>query len=167
MKPIGLGWVVTGTLCLVGCAASGPALRSDPAEASSRIKAGSSTAVQVKTLLGNPWRTTNYGETYCGCPHGDFQEVWEYRGADSTGPYKLHIEFDERGIARILVKTSNVTGTARVLASSTADPTPHHGHHTHGEHHEGAHADEGPAPRANLEPVHAEHGAPAEPTAQP
>jgi|SRR5712692_1940649 len=139
MKSEWLGLVLTLTLCFIsGCVAGGPALRPDPAETSSKIKVGTSTAAQVKALLGTPWRTTNYGETYCGCPHADFQEVWEYRGADSTGRYRLHIEFDERGIARILVKTSNATGTARVLASSTPDQTPHSGHHAHSEHHHAA-----------------------------
>jgi hypothetical protein len=150
LKSRWLGLALTLTLCFIsGCVVGGPALRPDPAQASSRIQVGSSTAAQVKTILGTPWRTTNYGESYCGCPHSDLQEVWEYRGADSTGSYRLHIEFDDRGIARILVKTSNATGTARVLASSMPDQAPHGGQHAHSEHH------------------HAEHGLQAGPSAQP
>jgi hypothetical protein len=122
-------------LCLIsGCAAHSPAQRRDPAEASSRIQVGSFTQAQVKAVLGAPWRTTNYGESYCGCPHRDLQEVWEYRGADPAGAYKLHIEFDDAGIARTVAKIQGPRNSVTILASSKPNPAhehqpEHQGHH--------------------------------------
>lgn len=54
---------------------------------------------QVKALLGAPWRTVQYN---------DLDEVenefWEYRGKDSQGTYRVHIEFDKQGIVLIVGK---------------------------------------------------------------
>ncbi|HEY6619867.1 MAG TPA: outer membrane protein assembly factor BamE [Steroidobacteraceae bacterium] len=54
---------------------------------------------QVKALLGAPWRTVQYN---------DLDEVenefWEYRGKDSQGSYRVHIEFDKQGIVLIVGK---------------------------------------------------------------
>src|SRR5712692_821955 len=74
-------------------------------ETFSKIKAGSSTKAEVRALLGTPWRTTNYGD----CHAVDWQEVWEYRGQDTTGTYKLHVEFDDGGIARTVAKIPDKT----------------------------------------------------------
>lgn len=123
-------------LCLIsGCATQSPAQRRDPAEASSKIQVGSFTQAQVRAVLGVPWRTTNYGESYCGCPHRDLQEVWEYHGTDSAGAYKLHIEFDDAGIARTVAKIQGPRNSVTILASSK--PNPAHEHHPeHHRHHE-------------------------------
>jgi|GEM_PF-1467821 len=77
-----------------------------------KIKVGCSTDVDVKSLLGEPWRTTNYGEAHCGCYHHDMQEVWEYRGLDSSGSYTLHIEFDDDRLAQIVAKIPDRSGVA-------------------------------------------------------
>ncbi len=54
---------------------------------------------QVTALLGAPWRTVQYN---------DLDEVenefWEYRGKDTQGPYRVHIEFDKQGIVLIVRK---------------------------------------------------------------
>jgi hypothetical protein len=81
-------------------------------ETFAKIKVGDSTGDEVKKLLGTPWRITNYGETYCGCPHKDMQEVWEYRGRDSSGTYKYHIELDDEGVVH----------TARKIPDSARSP---------------------------------------------
>ncbi len=86
----------------------------------SKIKVGSTTEARVRELLGTPWRTTNYGD----CHPVDFQEIWEYRGQDSGGTYKLQIEFDEGGIARIVVKTPD-KGRPIVLAAAPSQDTKH------------------------------------------
>jgi hypothetical protein len=39
------------------------------------------------------------------------QEVWEYRGRDSSGTYKFHIEFDDDGVAQTATKIRD-TGAA-------------------------------------------------------
>jgi outer membrane protein assembly factor BamE (lipoprotein component of BamABCDE complex) len=54
---------------------------------------------QVKSLLGAPWRTVQYN---------DLDEVenefWEYRGKDSHGTYRVHVEFDRNGTVLIVGK---------------------------------------------------------------
>jgi hypothetical protein len=121
----------------------------------SNIKAGVSTRADVKAVLGAPWRATNYGETYCGCPYIDLQEVWEYRGADSTGPYKFHIEFDADGVAQILA-VAYQNGVVRILASNMPDGPAHSAHH----HHHGA------GPNTTPASAHAEHNSPSGVSAQ-
>jgi hypothetical protein len=34
----------------------------------------------------------------------DYQEIWEYLGQEEDGVFKVHIEFDEAHIARIVAK---------------------------------------------------------------
>ena len=90
----------------------------------------------MKAAIGAPWRVTNYGEVYCGCPHRDLQEAWEYRGTDSAGAYRLHVEFDDAGIARTVAKVQGPNNSVTILASSKpaeADDAEHHAHHHHSE----------------------------------
>jgi outer membrane protein assembly factor BamE (lipoprotein component of BamABCDE complex) len=67
-----------------------------------KIKAGHTTREQITELLGPPYRMTNYGD----CSPIDYQEFWEYVGHDTSGIFKIHIEFDDAGIARIIAKDS-------------------------------------------------------------
>jgi len=54
---------------------------------------------QVKSLLGAPWRTVQYNDE-----EEVENEIWEYRGQDSQGTYRLHIEFDQHGTVLIVGK---------------------------------------------------------------
>ncbi len=85
-----------------------------------KIKVGSSTGTQIKELLGAPWRTNNYGD----CNVVDYQETWEYLGHDADGRFKISIEFDEAGIARIVAKTP-AKGPVVVLAATPKSGTQH------------------------------------------
>jgi outer membrane protein assembly factor BamE (lipoprotein component of BamABCDE complex) len=87
-----------------------------------KIKVGTSTGDQIKELLGTPFRATNYGD----CNPIDYQEVWEYLGHDADGMFKIHIEFDEAGIARIVAKDTK-KGPIVVLAAAPK-PESHHEH---------------------------------------
>lgn len=87
-----------------------------------RIKVGSSSGAQVKELLGNPWRTVNYGD----CNPVDYQEIWEYLGRDANGNFKIDIAFDAVGIAQIVAKTP-AKGPVVVLAA-TPSPNASHQH---------------------------------------
>jgi outer membrane protein assembly factor BamE (lipoprotein component of BamABCDE complex) len=78
-----------------------------------KISVGSSTADQVKQLLGSPYRMTNYGD----CSPIDYQEFWDYLGHDANGLFIIHIEFDESHIARIIAKDSK-HGPIVVLAAA-------------------------------------------------
>jgi outer membrane protein assembly factor BamE (lipoprotein component of BamABCDE complex) len=66
-----------------------------------RIKVGSSTKAQIRDLLGPPWRTVMFADDD---DDEDNQEIWEYRGRDTMGTYKFHVEFDGKGITRLAVK---------------------------------------------------------------
>jgi outer membrane protein assembly factor BamE (lipoprotein component of BamABCDE complex) len=88
-----------------------------------KIKVGSTTSAQVQQLLGPPWRTTNYGD----CNPIDYQEFWEYVGKDSTGLFRIHIEFDEYHIARIVAKVPK-SGPITVLAAAPKPETQQHHH---------------------------------------
>ena len=87
-----------------------------------QIKVGGSTEAQVKELLGNPLRTTSYGD----CNVVDYQNIWEYQGHDASGRVKISIQFDEAGIARIVTKTPS-KGPVVVLAA-TPPPKAAHQH---------------------------------------
>jgi outer membrane protein assembly factor BamE (lipoprotein component of BamABCDE complex) len=90
-------------------------------ETVAKIKVGSSTSAQVEQLLGAPWRTTNYGD----CNPIDYQEFWEYVGQDSTGLFRIHIEFDEDHIARIVARVPQA-GPIKVLAAAPKPGKQHH-----------------------------------------
>lgn len=135
-------WLILGAVAAIGamgCASHTAATLPDPAasttaraitvEAISRIQPGRSTQAEVQAALGSPWRRTNYGETYCGCEHHDLQEVWEYRGVDSNGNYKLHLEFDEDGVAQTVAKIPGAGGAVRVMAAPPDDTHPVDGAH--------------------------------------
>ena len=54
---------------------------------------------QVKSLLGDPWRTVQYNDE-----EEIENEFWEYRGKDSHGTYRVHIEFDRHDTVLIVGK---------------------------------------------------------------
>jgi outer membrane protein assembly factor BamE (lipoprotein component of BamABCDE complex) len=54
---------------------------------------------QVKSLLGDPWRTVQYNDL-----DEIENEFWEYRGKDAHGTYRVHVEFDQHGIVVIVGK---------------------------------------------------------------
>ena len=64
-----------------------------------RLTPGVSTKTDVQSLLGPPWRTVQYNDM-----EELEDEIWEYRGTDSSGPYRIHIEFDPHDVVRIVGK---------------------------------------------------------------
>jgi hypothetical protein len=56
---------------------------------------------QVKSLLGDPWRTVQYNDID---ENESENEFWEYRGKDSHGTYRVHIEFDQHDTVLIVGK---------------------------------------------------------------
>ncbi len=89
-----------------------------------KIRIGSATRDRVAKLLGRPWRTVHYGD----CNAVENQELWEYWGHDVTGSFKLTIEFDDAGIARVIARTVPMGGIV-VLAAA---PAPESGHQHQG-----------------------------------
>jgi len=90
-----------------------------------KIKVGNTTREQIKELLGTPYRMTNYGD----CSAMDYQEFWEYLGHDENGVFKIHIEFDDSGIARILAKD---TKKGPIILLDAAPKPEKHQHSTTG-----------------------------------
>ncbi|HUJ24261.1 MAG TPA: outer membrane protein assembly factor BamE [Bryobacteraceae bacterium] len=86
-----------------------------------KIKVGDTTGAQIRELLGTPWRTNNYGD----CNVVDYQETWEYLGHDADGQFKINIEFDDTGIARIVAKIPP-KGPIVVLAAAPPPKAAHH-----------------------------------------
>jgi hypothetical protein len=69
---------------------------------------------RVKELLGAPWRTVQYNDL-----DEIENEFWEYRGKDAQGPYRIHIEFDRKGVVLIVGKVpEGVPGTQGTPAKS-------------------------------------------------
>jgi hypothetical protein len=89
-----------------------------------KVVPGHTTKAEVEALLGKPWSDTAVDsgivggckpnqKTYPGDPSVD---IWEFRGGDSNGTYRVHIEFDEQDITTLIAKIPDKTGraTARV-----------------------------------------------------
>jgi len=85
-----------------------------------KIKVGDTNRAQMREMLGAPWRTNNYGD----CNVVDYQETWEYLGHDAEGRFKISVEFDEAGIARIVAKTP-AKGPIIVLAAAPPPSAKH------------------------------------------
>lgn len=85
-----------------------------------KINVGNATRAGVTKLLGRPWRTVHYGD----CNALEYQELWEYWGHDADASFKITIEFDDSGIARVIARTGP-TGAVKVLAATPAAPHQH------------------------------------------
>jgi outer membrane protein assembly factor BamE (lipoprotein component of BamABCDE complex) len=64
---------------------------------------GKSTKAQVESLLGKPWRVVQFNDCGHALP-GQSDETWDYRGKDASGSYRVHIEFDDAGLAHLVAK---------------------------------------------------------------
>jgi outer membrane protein assembly factor BamE (lipoprotein component of BamABCDE complex) len=87
----------------------------------SQVRPGHSTKAQVRSLLGAPWRVVQFNDCGMSMP-GQADETWDYRGQDAAGAYRLHIEFDDRGVADLVAKipehVAGGKGTAAKVAPS-------------------------------------------------
>ena len=71
---------------------------------------------KVRSLLGAPWRTVQYNDE-----EQVENEIWEYRGEDSNGKFRIHIEFDRHDIVRIVGKIpDDVSGGKGTPARSSS-----------------------------------------------
>jgi outer membrane protein assembly factor BamE (lipoprotein component of BamABCDE complex) len=84
-----------------------------------RVVPGLSTKTQVQSLLGAPWRIVQFND--CGMAmEGQADETWDYRGRDARGMYRLHIEFDDRGVADLVAKIPDQVPGGKGTAAKTA-----------------------------------------------
>jgi hypothetical protein len=64
---------------------------------------GTSTKNDVKALLGAPWRISQFNDCGMAMP-GQADETWDYRGRNAKGTYRVHIEFNDSDVARLVAK---------------------------------------------------------------
>ncbi len=85
----------------------------------SEIDPGHTTQAEVKALLGPPWRDTNESRGYADA------DIWEYRGQDADGTYRIHIDFNGQNIVTLIAKIPDKTGVSvwsRAAAGFNASP---------------------------------------------
>ncbi|MGC1520727.1 MAG: outer membrane protein assembly factor BamE [Steroidobacteraceae bacterium] len=74
---------------------------------------------KVRSLLGAPWRTVQYNDE-----DQAENEIWEYRGEDSHGKYRIHIEFDRHDIVRIVGKIPDDVAGGKGTPAQISNPQP-------------------------------------------
>jgi hypothetical protein len=84
------------------------------------IEPGHTTKTEVEGLLGQPWRTVDSD------PDESDPSVWEYRGRNTSGTYRVHVEFDSHDVTSLIATIPDKTGqaTARVAKAAPAPAKP-------------------------------------------
>lgn len=85
-----------------------------------KINPGHTTMAQVEALLGQPWRTV-YSD-----PDESDPAIWEYRGRDDKGTFRVHIEFDSHDVTSLIATIPDNTkqAPARVAKPAPAPTKP-------------------------------------------
>jgi outer membrane protein assembly factor BamE (lipoprotein component of BamABCDE complex) len=86
-----------------------------------QVKPGISTKAQVQSLLGAPWRILQFNDCGMSMP-GQADETWDYRGRNAKGTYRVHIEFDDGNVARLVAKIPDHAGGTKGTRAVTAPP---------------------------------------------
>lgn len=87
-----------------------------------RIVPGHTAKRDVESLLGKPWRETELDEESIPYPGDPSVDVWEYRGRNSKGTYRIHIEFDKHDVTTLIAKIPDKAARAEArVASPMAD----------------------------------------------
>lgn len=91
-----------------------------------KIVPGRSTLSDVQTMLGAPWRIVQFND--CGMAMDDqADEIWEYRGTDPGGGYRLHVEFSDNGVVHLVAKIPDGVPGGKAVAAKIAPGEPHKG----------------------------------------
>jgi hypothetical protein len=53
---------------------------------------------------------------------GQADETWDYRGKDTHGAFRLHIEFDDHGVADLVAKIPEHVAGGKGTAAKVAPP---------------------------------------------
>jgi outer membrane protein assembly factor BamE (lipoprotein component of BamABCDE complex) len=86
-----------------------------------QLKPGISTKTQVQSLLGAPWRILQFNDCGMSMP-GQADETWDYRGRNAKGTYRVHIEFDDSNVARLVAKIPDHVAGTKGTRALTAPP---------------------------------------------
>jgi hypothetical protein len=92
------------------------------AHRASDITPGLTTKAQVRAQLGAPWRIVQFNDCGMAMP-GQEDETWEYRGSDAQGTYRLHVEFDDNGVARLVARIPDRVPGGKGTAARAVPPT--------------------------------------------
>jgi hypothetical protein len=84
-----------------------------------QVMPGTSTKTQVLSLLGAPWRIVQFNDCGHAMP-GQADETWDYRGKDAKGTYRIHIEFDDHGVADLVVKIPDIVDGGKGTTANVA-----------------------------------------------
>ena len=88
-----------------------------------KVLPGHTTRAEVESLLGRPWRETALDEEDIPYPGDPSVKVWEYRGLDSRGTYRVHIEFDKNDVTTLIASIPDKAARAVArLAKPETDP---------------------------------------------
>jgi len=80
-----------------------------------QIVPGVSTRADLRGLFGAPWRVVQFDNCGQAMP-GEADETWEYRGRDPGGSYRVHVEFDERGVVHLVAEIPDKPGATPTAA---------------------------------------------------
>jgi hypothetical protein len=84
-----------------------------------QVVPGQSTKADIQSLLGAPWRVVQFND--CGQAMDDqADETWEYRGKDSNGAYRIHVEFDDHEVVHLLAKIPDGISGGKGIAAKIA-----------------------------------------------
>jgi outer membrane protein assembly factor BamE (lipoprotein component of BamABCDE complex) len=86
-----------------------------------QVKPGTSTKAEVQSLLGAPWRILQFNDCGMSMP-GQADETWDYRGRNAKGTYRVHIEFDDSDVARLVAKIPDHVAGTKGTPAKTAPP---------------------------------------------
>ena len=109
--------------CADGWATAIPPPRADTISAAklAQVKPGISTKTEVQSLLGAPWRILQFNDCGMSMP-GQADETWDYRGRNAKGTYRVHIEFDDSNVARLVAKIPDHVAGTKGTRAMTAPP---------------------------------------------
>ena len=111
----GLCWVAASPGYCANAATDPGQPREFSAATLAKVTPGRTTKTQIEALLGQPWRTTFADDSDEPGP-----VVWEYRGQDANGTYRVHIEFDSHDVTTLIAKIPDNTGEASARAAKPA-----------------------------------------------
>ncbi|MGC1521654.1 MAG: outer membrane protein assembly factor BamE [Steroidobacteraceae bacterium] len=122
--------MIVGAAAVLSCMAASAAHCQDgwsakvaprPTQNSAQVTPGLSTKAQVEAMLGAPWRVVQFNDCGMSMP-GQADETWDYRGKDAGGAYRLHIEFDDDGVATLVAKIPEHVPGGKGTAARVAVP---------------------------------------------
>lgn len=110
---------VSAAYCGIGVTRSHAGPTATSQQKLAEVIPGRSTKAQITSLLGAPWRVEQFND--CGQAMDDqADETWEYRGKGPHGAYRIHIEFDDHGVAHLIATIPDKTPGGRATVAKVA-----------------------------------------------